>query len=74
MIEFCYNKANRVNFDQSSPNGILLFRATSDVVCAFRTRLLSSPSGTNNQSDVYKQRYKSMALALNVLNSALGGN
>jgi len=74
MIEFCHNKANRVNFDQSSPNGILLFRSTSDVVCSFGTRLLSSCSGTNIQTDIYKQRYKSMALALNVLNSALGGN
>merc|ERR1712187_250285 len=52
----------------------LLFRSTRDVVCSFGTRLLSSRSGTNNQADIYKQRYKSMALALNVLNSALGGN
>ena len=35
MYEFVYNKANRVNFEQSSPNGILLFRTTSDVICAY---------------------------------------
>jgi len=71
MSEFCHNKSNRINFDQSSPNGILLFRTTSDVVCAFGRRLLATPVP---QTDVYKQRYKSMALTLNILNSALGGN
>ena len=74
LQEFCHNKANRVNFDQSSPNGILLFRATSDVVCAFGRRLLASPRPTGTELDVYKRRYKGMALAMNILNSALGGN
>jgi exportin-7 len=74
LHEFCHNKANRVNFDQSSPNGILLFRATSDVVCAFGRRLLASPRQTGDQNDIYKKRYKGMALVLNVLNSALSGN
>lgn len=72
--EFCHNKANRVNFDQSSPNGILLFRSTSDVVCAFGRRLMAQPRYTGNALDIYKTRYKGMALAMNVLNSALGGN
>jgi len=72
MQEFCHNKANRVNFDQSSPNGILLFRATSDVVCAFGRRALIS--ATPATGDIYKLRYKGMSLALSVLNSALGGN
>ena len=72
MHEFCHNKANRVNFDQSSPNGILLFRTTSDIVCAFGRRILAcnaTPAG-----DIYKLRYKGISLALSVLNSALGGN
>jgi exportin-7 len=72
LHEFCHNKANRVNFDQSSPNGILLFRSTSDVFCAYGRRLLASPRP--DQQNIYKKRYKCMALALNVLNSALGGN
>jgi len=74
MQEFCHNKANRVNFDQSSPNGILLFRATSEVVCAYGRRLLANPSPPSDESDIYKKRYKGMTLALNVINSALGGN
>lgn len=74
LQEFCHNKANRVNFDQSSPNGILLFRCTSEVVCAFGRRLLASPVQNSNDPDIYKKRYKGLALSLNVLNSALGGN
>jgi exportin-7 len=74
LHEFCHNKANRVNFDQSSPNGILLFRCTSDVVCAYGNRLLSVPPPSSDDPDVYKKRYKGLALALNILNSALGGN
>lgn len=74
LHEFCHNKANRVNFDQSSPNGILLFRCTSDVVCAYGNRLLSVPPARSDDPDVYKKRYKGLSLALNILNSALGGN
>ena len=72
--EFCNNKANRVNFDNSSPNGILLFRYTSDVVCAYGSRLLNAPSLSSNDPEIYKKRYKGLSLSLNVLNSALGGN
>ena len=74
LHEFCYNKANRVNFDQSSPNGILLFRCTSDVVCAYGRRLLQAPLPNSNDPNVYKTHYKGLSLSLNVLNSALGGN
>eukprot|EP00569_Conticribra_weissflogii_P005356 CAMPEP_0171334280 /NCGR_PEP_ID=MMETSP0878-20121228/4563_1 /TAXON_ID=67004 /ORGANISM="Thalassiosira weissflogii, Strain CCMP1336" /LENGTH=1107 /DNA_ID=CAMNT_0011835351 /DNA_START=409 /DNA_END=3732 /DNA_ORIENTATION=+ len=73
MQEFCHNKANRVNFDQSSPNGILLFRATSDVVCAFGRKILTTGAPPNG-GDLYKLKYKGMSIALSVLNSALGGN
>ncbi len=72
LQEFCHNKANRVNFDQSSPNGILLFRATSDVVSTYGRRLIAAPRPA--ETEIYKQRYKGMALSLSVLNSALSGN
>jgi len=74
LNEFCSNKANRVNFDQSSPNGILLFRCTSEVVCAFGSRMLQQPAPASTDPNVYKKRYKGLALALNILNSSLGGN
>jgi len=74
LHEFCHNKANRVNFDQSSPNGILLFRYTSDVVCAYGRRLMATPPPSKDDPQIYKKRYKGLALSLHVLNSALGGN
>jgi exportin-7 len=74
LHEFCHNKANRVNFDQSSPNGILLFRYTSDVVCAYGRRLMAMPPPAAGDPELYKKRYKGVALSLHVLNSALGGN
>lgn len=37
---FCVSQAQRLVFDQSSPNGILLFRECSKVAVAFGTRLL----------------------------------
>ncbi|KAG7356446.1 Importin-beta N-terminal domain containing protein [Nitzschia inconspicua] len=74
LHEFCHNKANRVNFDQSSPNGILLFRYTSDVVCAYGRRLMAMPPPAAGDPEIYKKRYKGLSLSLHVLNSALGGN
>lgn len=50
--EFVYNKAQRLMFDQSSPNGILLFREASKVLVAYGTRVLQHPYRT----DVYKVR------------------
>mmetsp|Transcript_50614 Transcript_50614/g.98983 ORF Transcript_50614/g.98983 Transcript_50614/m.98983 type:complete len:1106 (+) Transcript_50614:331-3648(+) len=72
LEEFCYNKANRVNFDQNSPNGILLFRMISDVICMYGRKLLTHP--VVNDNSIYKVRFKGMSLALNVLNSCLSGN
>ncbi|GMI31150.1 hypothetical protein TrRE_jg11440 [Triparma retinervis] len=75
--EFVYNKANRVNFDQSSPNGILLFRTTSDIVCAYASNSLqhhSTNSAQYGEHDMYKKVYKGYALTLDVLVSALSGN
>lgn len=57
-------------FDQSSPNGILLFREASKILVAFGSRILQQPV----QSDVYKEKYKGISISLNVLTCALSGN
>lgn len=44
MNEFVHNKVQRLVFDHSSPNGILLFREASKLVCTFGNRLAASPS------------------------------
>ena len=49
--EFVYNKANRVNFDQSSPNGIHLFRMTSNVVCGYARNMLASTQPVPEHED-----------------------
>jgi exportin-7 len=40
MLEFVYNKNQRVVFHQSSPNGILLFRETSALIVAFGSKII----------------------------------
>lgn len=70
LMEFVYNKGARVAFDQSSANGILLFRETSEVLCSYGSRVLSLPV----QQDIYIEKYKGIRLLLNTLSYALSGN
>ncbi|KAH9161707.1 hypothetical protein LEN26_001316 [Aphanomyces euteiches] len=70
LQELSYNKSQRVMFDQSSPNGILLFRELSHVIVAYGTRILNH----HPQRDAYAEKYKGISLCLGVLFRALGGN
>jgi len=70
MQEFVQNKGQRVVFEQSSANGILLFRETSSIVCSYGSRILALPV----QRDIYLEKYKGIRLMLNVLTCALSGN
>lgn len=64
-----FNKSQRIFFEQSSANGILLFRETSAIVCSYGSRILEIPV---NQ-DIYAEKYKGIRLMLNVLTCALSG-
>lgn len=70
MAEFVLNKAQRLTFDCSSPNGILLFREVSKLLVAYGSRILSVP----NCSDLYTNKYKGVWISLTILSRALGGN
>ncbi|CAK7336403.1 unnamed protein product [Dovyalis caffra] len=70
MAEFVLNKAQRLTFDSSSPNGILLFREVSKLIVAYGTRILSLP----NVADIYGYKYKGMWICLTILSRALAGN
>ncbi|RQO84374.1 hypothetical protein POPTR_001G036100v4 [Populus trichocarpa] len=70
MAEFVLNKAQRLTFDSSSPNGILLFREVSKVIVAYGTRILSLP----NVADIYGYKYKGIWICLTILSRALAGN
>ncbi|KAF2300870.1 hypothetical protein GH714_017937 [Hevea brasiliensis] len=70
MAEFVLNKAQRLTFDSSSPNGILLFREVSKLIVAYGTRILALP----NAADIYAYKYKGIWICLTILSRALAGN
>ncbi|XP_040377848.1 exportin-7-A isoform X2 [Oryza brachyantha] len=70
MCEFVLNKAQRLTFDSSSPNGILLFREVSKLIVAYGSRILLLPNGTN----IYGSKYKGIWISLAILSRALCGN
>ncbi len=57
-------------FEQSSANGILLFREASAIVVAYGSRILAVPV----RQDIYLEKYKGIRLMLNTLICALSGN
>lgn len=63
MAEFVLNKAQRLTFDSSSPNGILLFREVSKLLVLYGTRVLSLP----NPADIYGFKYKGIWICLTIL-------
>uniref|UniRef100_A0A1J3GYT8 Exportin-7-A n=1 Tax=Noccaea caerulescens TaxID=107243 RepID=A0A1J3GYT8_NOCCA len=70
MAEFVHNKTQRLAFDSSSPNGILLFREVSKLIVAYGSRILSLP----NVADIYAFKYKGIWVSLTILSRALSGN
>jgi exportin-7 len=70
MQEFVLNKGQRIFFENSSANGILLFRETSSIISAYGSRILQVPV----QKDIYLEKYKGIRLMLNTLTNALSGN
>jgi exportin-7 len=40
MAEFVHNKNQRLNFDISSPNGVLIFKDASQLVCTYGRHIL----------------------------------
>ncbi|KAK4268092.1 hypothetical protein QN277_024795 [Acacia crassicarpa] len=70
VAEFVLNKAQRLTFDSSSPNGILLFREVSKLIVAYGSRVLSLP----NPADIYAYKFKGIWICLTILSRALSGN
>ncbi|KAK9818400.1 hypothetical protein WJX72_012091 [[Myrmecia] bisecta] len=70
MAEFVMNKTQRLTFDSSSPNGILLFREVSKVLVTYGRHALQLTSTT----DPYGQKYKGIWICLTILTRALAGN
>ena len=70
--ELVYNKAQRLTFDSSSPNGILLFRDASAILVAYGSRMQEKPVAVG--ADPYTSRYKGVSLCMLLLTRALSGN
>ena len=68
--ELVYNKAQRLTFDSSSPNGILLFRdASAILVATARASEEPLPPGV----DPYTRKYKGVSICMLLLTRALSG-
>ena len=82
VAEFALNKTQRLTFEPSSVNGILLFREVSKLVVAYGSRALNDPTvatssggaDANHGSRKYAERYKGIWLATCALTRALSGN
>ncbi|MCD7446845.1 hypothetical protein HAX54_017907 [Datura stramonium] len=70
IAEFVLNKSQRLSFETSSPNGILLFREVSKLIVAYGSGILSLP----NHVDMYQFKYKGIWICLTILSRALAGN
>ncbi|MEW5298899.1 MAG: hypothetical protein WDW36_001972 [Sanguina aurantia] len=70
IAEFAFNKSQRLTFDSSSPNGILLFREVSKVLVSYGRRILAlGPAASSG----YDTRYKGIWICLLALSRAMSG-
>ena len=52
LQEFVFNKGQRIQFDQSSANGILLFQESSSVICSYGSRILTVPTKQDDYIEI----------------------
>jgi exportin-7 len=71
FAELVQNRSQRLIFDVSCPNGILLFRETSKLICCYGNRILNIdvPKG-----QIYQMRLKGIAVCFHMLKAILCGN
>ena len=67
VAELVHNKCQRIAFDCSSPNGILLFREASRLLVTYGQHILTGAPPT------YKDKYKGVSICLLILSRALSG-
>ncbi|CAG4958643.1 unnamed protein product [Colias eurytheme] len=69
--ELAQNRNQRLHFDVSSPNGILLFRELSAAICAYGSRILTVDV---SKKQMYAMKLKGISLCFSILKAALCGN
>ncbi|XP_078509484.1 ran-binding protein 17 isoform X2 [Lissotriton helveticus] len=72
VAELMQNRSQRLNFDVSSPNGILLFREASKMICTYGNQILSL--GTIPKDQIYPLKLKGISICYCALKAALSGN
>ncbi|KAF9361320.1 hypothetical protein BGX34_007211 [Mortierella sp. NVP85] len=69
--EFCTNKSSRITFDSSSPDGILLFRETSNILYTYGQSLLNRT--ISNNGTAWSEKYKGIMLYFEIMSVSLSG-
>eukprot|EP00920_Eleutheroschizon_duboscqi_P037447 GHVT01089771.1.p1 GENE.GHVT01089771.1~~GHVT01089771.1.p1 ORF type:complete len:993 (-),score=214.78 GHVT01089771.1:221-3199(-) len=70
VAELVFNRSQRIAFDQASANGIVLFKEVAQVLMTYGNRIMAKTSFT----DVFRQKYKGIAVALEMFSNSLSGN
>jgi len=70
ISEFVYSRNQRISFGSSSPNGILLFKETSKLLCAFGASIAKIVP----VKDPYEEKYRLVMISMEILARALSGD
>lgn len=71
FAELVQNRSQRLQFDASSPNGILLFREASKVICSYGNHILNVEVP---KDQIYPLKLKGISICFNMLKLALCGS
>lgn len=71
FAELVQNRSQRLQFDVSSPNGILLFREASKMICTYGSRILSI---NVPKEQTYALKLKGISICFSMLKAALSGS
>ncbi|KAI8064521.1 armadillo-type protein [Gongronella butleri] len=69
--EFLTNRSQRLTFDSSSVNGILMFRQASEIICRYGSKSLELQ--VQDESQKYDHKYKGVAMLFNILARTISG-
>lgn len=70
--EFVHNKSQRLSFEVSSANGILLFKDASQMICSYGRQLLAQQPITD-ENQKYEYKYKGIISCFSIMTKCLGG-
>ena len=71
--ELCQNRSQRLQFDVSSPNAILLFKEASKLVQNYGRGILSL-GDVGKGEDMWRNRLKGISISIGLLKAALSGS